>query len=157
MSRMDERRGLRPGWTGRLLVGIGIALAGGRVEADLIYLRGGGAVQVPTEAAEGDRIILLLPDGKLGLRGVDIVKRVPGFCPSVEWESRRREALGAGLASRHAAVWWAIENGLTTEVIPEIRDLQRLDPGHAPTARMAAVLDQLDRPCADPDISAFRA
>ena len=38
----------------------------------------------------------------------------------------------------------------------EVRELHRLDPKHAPTARMAAALDRLDRPCSDPEFSRFR-
>ena len=56
---------------------------------------------------------------------------------------RRREALAGGFEARFAAAWWAIENGLTTEAAAEVRELHRLDPKHAPTARMAAVLDRL--------------
>src|SRR5205814_2518556 len=56
----------------------------------------------------------------------------------------------------YAAVWWAIENGLTTEVAAELRALHVLDPKHGPTARMVAVLDRLQRPCPDPDLDGFR-
>ena len=38
----------------------------------------------------------------------------------------------------------------------EVRELHRLDPKHAPTARMASVLDRLEQPCPDPDFSAFQ-
>ena len=68
----------------------------------------------------------------------------------------RREAQGRGFPARYAAVWWAIENGLTAEVPAELRELHAIDPKHGPTARMAAVLDRLDRPCPDPDLTAFR-
>ena len=83
------------------------------------------------------------------------MKRVPGFWPADEWEARRREAQGAGFAARYAAAWWAIENGLTAEAADELRALHAIDPKHGPTARMAAVLDGLDRPCPDPDFARF--
>jgi len=81
---------------------------------------------------------------------------VPGFWPEAEWEARRQKAQTRGFAARYTAAWWAIENGLTREVIPEIRALHQVDPKHASTARMATVLDRLDRPCADPDFAAFQ-
>ena len=104
---------------------------------------------------EGNRLVLDLPGGKLELLREDVVKRVPGFWPADEWESRRREARG-GFAARYAAAWWAIENGLTTEAVAEVRELHALDPKQGPTARMVAVLDRLDRPCPN-RIRRFRA
>ncbi len=37
-----------------------------------------------------------------------------------------------------------------------VRELHRLDPKHAPAARMASALDRLDQPCPDPDLTAFQ-
>src|SRR5262249_8747580 len=42
------------------------------------------------------------------------------------------------------------------EAAAEVRALHSLDPKHARLARMAAVLDRLDQPCADTDFAAFR-
>ncbi len=139
------------------LVGcLGIELMDRANGADLIYFRKGGDAQLPAKV-EGNRVILAMPDGKVELLREDIVKRVPGFWPGTEWEARRREAVAGGFASRYAALWWAIENGLTMEVADELRELHAMDLTHGPTARMAAMLDRLDRPCEDPDIAAFRA
>ncbi len=153
---MDNRRGHRPIRLG-LVAGtiINLALLNGPAAADLIYFRGGGGVQLPTETA-GDRVVLILPNGRLELHRDDIARRVPGFWPPDEWESRRRAARDAGFAARFAAAWWAIENGLTTEVVPELRDLHAIDPSHGPTERMIAILDRLGAPCPDPDASRFR-
>ena len=152
---MDDAGACRWKWLASLVLAMRM-VAGPAAGADLIYFRGGGDAQLPA-TSEGNRVVLILPDGKLELHREDIVKRVPGFWPADEWESRRREARGAGFASRYAAAWWAIENGLTEEAAAEIRELHALDPKHGPTARMAAVLDRLDRPCPDPDFAAFRA
>ena len=115
-----------------------------------------GEAQLPA-AVEDGRLVLDLPGGKLELLREDVVKRVPGFWPADEWEGRRREAQAQGFASRYAAAWWAIENGLTAEAAAELRALHAIDPKHGPTARMVAVLDGLDRPCPDPDCTAFLA
>jgi hypothetical protein len=139
-----------------LILGLGAVLVHGTARADLIYFRRGGEAQLPT-TAEGDRIVLGMPNGGIEIRGDDIVKRVPGFWPAAEWESRREAARERGFSARYAAVWWAIENGLTAEVPAELRELRSLDPKHGPTARMVAVLDRLDRACAEPDLTAFRA
>lgn len=152
---MEDPRGRRRIRLGLVAGAFGVALAAGQVNADLIYFRGGGAAQLPT-AMERDRIVLLLPERRLELCPEDIAKRVPGYWPPDEWESRRREARGAGFAARYAAAWWAIENGLTIEAVPELRELHALDPGHGPTSRMVAALDRLQAPCPDPDIAAFR-
>jgi hypothetical protein len=45
---------------------------------------------------------------------------------------------------------------LTTELAPEIREIHRIDPKHAASARMAAILDRLEQPCADPDFAGFQ-
>ena len=153
---MEDPRACRRRWLSPLLAVVGVVGAGRAADADLIYFRGGGEAQLPT-TVDGNRIVLLLPDEKLELRREDIVKRVPGFWPADEWDARRREAQAAGFASRYATAWWAIENGLTIEAVPEVRALHALDPEHGPSSRMAAVLDRLDRPCPDPDIAAFRA
>ena len=132
------------------------SLAGWVARADLIYFRGGGDAQLPA-TVEGNRVVLGLPDGQLELYSARTSSSgVPGFWPAEEWDSRRREARGAGFAARYAAAWWAIENGLTAEAAAEVRELHALDPKHGPTARMAAVLDRLDRPCPDPEFAAFR-
>ncbi len=122
---------------------------------DLLYFRKGGEAQLPT-TVNGSRIVLGMPDGKVALLSEDLIKRVPGFWPATEWEARRREARDKGFPARYAAVWWAIENGLTAEVPAELRELHAMDPKHGPTARMVAALDRLERPCADPDLLAFR-
>ncbi len=124
-------------------------------QADLVYFRKGGEAQLPVRI-EGNRVTLIMPDGPIDLRREDIRAIVPGFWPAAEWEGRRRKAESMGFDARYQAAWWAIENGLTREVIPELRALYQVDPKHVSTARMAAVLDRLDRPCADPDFAAFQ-
>ncbi len=137
-------------------LGIGIGIVERSSRADLIYFYKGGEVQLPT-TIQGNRVILAMPGGKVELLREDLAKLVPGFWPESDWESRRSEAHAGGFGSRYAAVWWAIENGLTEEVVAELRELHAIDPKHGPTARMVAVLDRLDRPCVDPDLTAFRA
>ncbi len=133
-----------------------VNLVGRTARADLIYFRKGGEAQLPA-TVEGRRIVLGMPDGKIELLDDDIMKRVPGFWPGAELEARRRDSRKQGFAARYATVWWAIENGLTVEVPADLRELHAMDPKHGPTARMVAVLDQLDRPCGEPDLAAFRA
>src|SRR4051812_8756244 len=97
----------------------GLAMGTGFVErssrADLIYFSKGGETQLPT-TIEGNRVILAMPSGKVEVLREDLAKLVPGFWPESDWESRRRQARAGGFAARYAAVWWAIENGLTEEV-----------------------------------------
>src|SRR5262249_47467338 len=138
-----------------LILALDTGLAGRSCRAELIYSRRGGDVQLPA-TVEGNRVILAMPDGTtVALSREDIRSLVPGFWPGTEWEARRRQARAGGFAARYAAAWWAIENGLTTEVAAELRQLHALDPKHGPTARMVAVLDRLDRPCSDPDLASF--
>jgi Protein of unknown function (DUF1570) len=152
---MDDARVRSRRWLAVLVGLFGVVASERVVCADLIYFRGGGNAQLPA-TLEGDHIVLSLPDGKLQLFREDIVKRVPGFWPADEWTSRWREAQKGGFAAQYAAAWWAIENGLTVAAAA-VRELHALDPSHAPTARMADVLDRLDRPCPDPEIAAFCA
>ncbi|HKI18239.1 MAG TPA: hypothetical protein VKA15_10175, partial [Isosphaeraceae bacterium] len=101
--------------------------------AELVYFRKGAEAQLPVKI-EGDRVNLIMPDGRVELRRNDFRAIVPGFWPEAEWEARRQKAQTRGFAARYTAAWWAIENGLTREVIPEIRALHQVDPKHASTA-----------------------
>ena len=151
---MDYRTDLYRAVTTALMTIVGASLLAPAGRADLIYFRKGGNAQIPVRT-DGNRVFLAMPDGDISLPRELIMKRVPGFWPAAEWTARRQKALAEGFAARYAAVWWAIENGLTTEVTDELRALHTLDPTHAPTARMVAVLDRLDQPCSDPDFARF--
>jgi hypothetical protein len=123
--------------------------------ADLIYFRKGGEAQLPA-TIEGNRVVVAMPDGKVELARDSIRSIVPGFWPASEWNERRRKPSAPGSEARFAEVWWAIENGLTVEAAPLVRELHRLDPSHVPAARMAALLDRLERPCPDGDFAGFQ-
>jgi Protein of unknown function (DUF1570) len=139
-----------------LLVGLLLrGLAGLPARAELIYFKKGVELQAPARLA-GSRVIIELPGGDVEFLREDIRLLVPGFWPAREWETRQEQVRTAGFESRYAAVWWAIENGLTAEVIPELRALHRFDPSHAASSRMLAVLDCLARDCSDGDFSAFQ-
>jgi Protein of unknown function (DUF1570) len=133
---------------------LGFLSLGSIIRADLVYFTKGGDAQLPARAL-GDRVLVSMPDGEVELARENVHKIIPGFWPLAEWPARRREALAGGFEARFAATWWALENGLTKEAAAEVRELHRLDPKHAPTARMASVLDRLDVPSPDPDFGAF--
>jgi hypothetical protein len=152
---MDLNRSINRSMALILIVMLGAGIVARPVRADLVYFRAGGSAQIPA-TTEGNRIILAMPDGDVSLPSELISKRLPGFWPEAEWSGRRQKALDQGFAARYAAVWWAIENALTTEVTDELRQLHKLDPAHASTARMVAALDRLDQPLSDPDCAGFR-
>jgi len=128
---------LMPGW---------ISVA---ARAELLYFQKGGEVQAPA-SIEGNRVVIELAEGKYEFLREDFRKIVPGFTPQREWDARRQEALSAGFTARYESVWWAITNGLGNEATAEVRALLGTDPKHAPTARMVATLDKLERPGTDP-------
>jgi hypothetical protein len=137
------------------LVALAVACAGvSSANGDLLYFRNGGAIQVPAKA-EGDRLVVEMPDGRVSFARDVISKRVAGYWPAAEWDMRRREAVSKGFEARLATVWCAIENGLTSEAAGEIRELHAVDGKHAQVARMAAALERLDRSCDDPDFARF--
>jgi len=123
--------------------------------ADLIYFKGGGAVQAPAVEQDGS-IIIEVAGASYAFLPDDLEKREPGFIPEEEWAERQRRAKDAGSPERFAAAWWALENGLTDEAAAEVQAIHQIDPKHAPTARMAAALKRLEAPGADPDIDDFR-
>ncbi|MFO0891468.1 MAG: DUF1570 domain-containing protein [Isosphaeraceae bacterium] len=123
--------------------------------ADLLYFERGGEVHSPA-VSEGDRLVIELPDRIYSFHISDFRKRVPGFDPAGEVAGRFRQARAAGQPARHAAVWWAIENGQIEPAAEELRKLHEEEPRHAPTSRMIAALDALSRPCTDPDLGPFR-
>jgi Protein of unknown function (DUF1570) len=128
---------------------------GSPAHADLIYFRQGGDAQIPATIA-GSRVLVSMPDGQVELSRDNVRTLIPGFWPEAEWPERRRQSMARDFPARFAAAWWALENGLTKEAAAEIRELHRLDPKHAPSARIAATLDQLDQPCPSPDSNAFQ-
>jgi hypothetical protein len=123
--------------------------------AELLYFQKGGEVQAPA-SIEGNRVVIELAEGKYEFVREDFRKIVPGFTPQREWDARRQEAQSAGFTARYESVWWAITNGLGSEAAAELRALHGIDPKHAPTARMAATLDKLERPGRDPELLEFR-
>ncbi|MGZ3416029.1 MAG: hypothetical protein ACXVAT_19595, partial [Isosphaeraceae bacterium] len=123
--------------------------------AELLYFQKGGEVQAPA-SIEGNRVVIELAAGKYEFLREDFRKIVPGFTPQREWDARRQEAQSAGFTARYESVWWAITNGLGSEAAAELRALHGIDPKHAPTARMAATLDKLERPGTDPEFLEFR-
>ena len=134
---------------------LGFLSLGSIIRADLVYFTKGGDAQLPAKDL-GNRVLISMPDGQIDLARENVRKIVPGFWPQAEWPARRREALAGGFEARFAATWWALENGLTKEAAAEVRELHRMDPKHAPAARMASVLDRLEQPCPDPDFGAFQ-
>ncbi len=153
---MDAWRARKRRWQACLVACSGLLLIATAGRSDLIYFRGGGQAQLAV-AEEGGRLTVELPEGRLELHPEDILRRIPGYCPAEEWETRLRTAQASGIAARHEAAWWAVENGLTIEAAGELRALRAIDPGHAATARMVAMLDRLERPCPDPEFSALQS
>ncbi len=138
-----------------LFVATGGLAAVAHCRGELVYFRKSGEAQLPA-AIDGNRITLMLPDRKVELVRADFKKIVPGYWPEVEWKTRRDRARAAGSESRFAAVWWAIENGLTTEAVAEIRAFHIEDSRNLPVARMAERIERLDRPCGDPEFARFQ-
>jgi hypothetical protein len=137
------------------LSGLGEGLAVATCHAELIYFRKGGEVQLPA-AIEAKRVILSMPDGRVEFAREDVLTVVPGFWPPREWDARRQKARARGFEERLASTWWAIENGLTVEAAEELKELHAVDPKHLAVARMAAVLDRLEKPADDPDYARFQ-
>lgn len=139
------------------LLGLLAALAGWASPScgDLIYFREGGRIQIPAES-DGRSIAIRLGGERYEFLEEDIEKRMPGFIPAEEWPARRAAVAKEPPASRFAAAWWALENGLVEEAAEELRAIHAVDPGHEPTRRMVAVLDDLKAPREDPDFEPFR-
>jgi Protein of unknown function (DUF1570) len=154
-TSLDFLRRVRLARSGFLIAFIGLGFAPRTGRAELIYFRQGGEAQLPARI-EGNLVVLTMPDGEIKLAHDEIRKMVPGFWPRTEWDTRRRTAGPASFDARLGTARWAIDNGLTMEVAPDLRELHALDPEHQPTARMAAILDRLDQPCADPDFGRFQ-
>ena len=128
-----------------------IAVSSG-ARAELLYFKGGGRLQAPAtvrdgvvkvESAVGD--YSFLPD--------DFLKIVSGYAPEREWPTRRDAALKEGAEARFKAAWWALENGLVPESVAMLRSAHTADAGHQPTARLVRLLNRLDRPCVDRDVT----
>ncbi len=138
--------------TSGLLALILISQGGALVRAELLYFKNGGRLQAPAAEREGVvRIESVV--GDFSFFTEDFLKIVPGHAPEREWPSRRDVALKSGAEGRFLAAWWALENGLVPEAVAMIRAANAADANHQPTARLVTLLDRLDRPCIDRDVS----
>ena len=133
-----------------------VAVLTSTIRAELLYFAKGGRVQAAADV-QGERVRVESPDGTIEFQRSDFRKIVPGHWPAREWPARREKTRAGDAATRYAAAWWALENGLTAEAEAMLRSIHADEPHHQPTARMVAVLDRLDRPCTDPDLDRFRA
>lgn len=136
-------------WT--VCLGLACLAIGPPAHAELLYFAKGGEVQAPARV-EGARVVVEAPGGLYVFHRSDFRKIVLGYCPEREWEARRQTAMSQGVEKRFAAVWWALENGLTPQAVALLREPLTGDASHPPTSRMRAALDRLSRPCPDPEL-----
>lgn len=158
MTSVDSRTARARTWRAGLVLASGLVLilcSGFPARADLLYFQKGGEVQA-SATVNGDRVFIELPEGKYEFHRGDFRKRVPGFVPAEQWHDRLKQAQSAGFPAQFEAAWWAIENGLIDKAAAVLRDLHRENPKDAPTARMVAALERIERPCKDPELSEFR-
>ena len=150
---MKPSRSLRAAIGASVLGLLGVGSVG---RADLLYFRKGGDAQLPAKDRGQSSHHRRCPmDRSTSLA----ILCGSWFRVSGQRLTGRSAAAGAQPAdfdAQFAAAWWAIENGLTKEAAVLVRELHRLDPKHAPAARMASALDRLEQPCPDPDFSAFQ-
>jgi hypothetical protein len=123
--------------------------------AELLYFKKGGSVQAPA-TFDANRVVIDLPDGRHEFLRDDFLKIVAGYSPEREWDERRQRSRSATVLDRFEAVWWAIENGLISQAVEEIRELHALDPNHPALARMGKTIGDLERACPDPQATGFR-
>jgi hypothetical protein len=126
---------------------IGLAMLGwlvmeGACSGAILEFAAGGQAYLPARVA-GDAVVLLSPVGPFTFPRSDFRRIRLGFDPEFEWHTRRAEALRGSADDRFAAAWWALENGLTAEAQAMLWDAHRADHNHAPTARLAAMLERL--------------
>ena len=139
-----------------ILAGLAALVACGSATAELVYFAMGGVAQLPAEIV-GDRVELDTPGGPLSFPRSDFLAIVPGHRPLDDWAARRDLASRDGsVASRFAAAWWALENGLTDEASAGLGELRGVAPAHGPTARAVAAIDRLALACPDPDLEPLR-
>jgi Protein of unknown function (DUF1570) len=112
-------------------------------------------IQAPAHV-EGNRVEVETPSGVVAFDVADFLAVVPGGCPAREWPSRLDQARRGDAPSRFAELWWALQNGLIPETVAALREFAKRDPDYAPTAGLAAALNRLDRPKADPDVTRLR-
>jgi hypothetical protein len=155
MTPIAARRARSPVAPGALLLPVILAFVPLVTRAELLYFKKGGSIHAPA-SFDGNRVVIDLPEGRHEFLRDEFRKLVPGFSPEREWDDRRRRTRSAGVPVRFAGVWWAIENGLISQAVEEIRQLHELDPRHDPTTRMAKTICDLERACPDPDTTAFR-
>jgi Protein of unknown function (DUF1570) len=128
----------------------------GLARGELLYFVRGGQAQLPA-TIEGKTVRLDTPDGPRSFPIEDFLAIVPGHDPEAEWPERREAASKAGtVEARFAALWWALENGLTHQAISMLNGSRPIALRHGPTLRCLASLDALAPPCPDPDLESLR-
>lgn len=123
--------------------------------AELLYFVKGGQVQAPAVVKDGV-VRIETSAGDFEFPTNDFRRIVPGFSAEREWPSRRATALEGPARAMRDAARWALENGLTTEACSMIRSAFEAEPNDSTNARMVALLDRIDAPTRDPDLSLLR-
>ena len=144
-------------WEVGLLIGLMLGI-GSTSRADWLYFARGGQAELPAEVA-GETVTGAAPGGPLVFPRSALRAIVSGASLLDEWDRRRASAEQTGTAqARFAAAWWALEQGMTPEAVAMFRGAASADGAsdHAPLARVVRMLDQLDVPVGEPDLSQVR-
>ncbi|MDX2037153.1 MAG: DUF1570 domain-containing protein [Isosphaeraceae bacterium] len=112
--------------------------------ADLLYFARGGRAELPADV-DGESVRVQAPSATLTFRKSDFSSIVDRPTVAQEWPTRLEKARKGSPDDRFAAAWWALENGLTPEACTLIRAVHAEDPTHGAAARLAAMLDRIDR------------
>ena len=123
--------------------------------AELLYFKAGGRIQAPATVRDG-LVHIDTGFGPAVFRESDFLRIVPGYNPEAEWPSRRAVAMKGDTPARLSAAWWALENGLIDQCTAMIEAARKADPVDPLTARLATLLERLQRPLPPPDTTDLR-
>lgn len=143
-------------WT---LIGTAVLLAVMAINApsraELLYFKAGGRIQAPATVRDG-LVHIDTGFGPAVFRESDFLRIVPGYNPEAEWPLRRAAAMKGDTPTRLSAAWWALENGLVDQCAAMIEAARKADPVDPLTARLATLLERLQRPLPSPDTTDLR-
>ncbi len=118
------------------------------IACDVLRPIEGGEIVAKT-IRQGNEIVLETPMGRHRFPATD-------FRPIVaapNWSEKQTVATKGGAAECCTAALWALDHGLVVECEAMIREANRKDPKHQPSARMVAILDRLKTPIKDPTMA----
>lgn len=132
-----------------------LSVMAARSSADTLWLRDGRPPIEVRGRAESSGFVVTLEGREIPIPDREIRRREPTPDLPSQWSDREASALKGTPDDRRAAIWWAIQHGLTAEARALLDRIPAGDPPDSTRTRLRETSRFLDADLPDPDLSAL--